>query len=202
MLCGRLLPSGRVERPLKSLGETEVEELDSRLREHHVAGLQVAMHDPAPVRLVQRVGDLPADTKRLFEGELAPGQTVGECLAFQELHDEVLGLALTSHVVERADVRVRQLRDRLRLTLQTLARLGRRGQPRGQDLDRDLAAEPRVFGAVDLAHSARAERREDLVRAETGAVSQRHGFGRLPNSLGEDPLTTSPLLSTVREADR
>ena len=36
----------------------------------------------------------------------------------------------------------------------------------GQDLDRDLAAEARVAGAVDLAHPAGAERGEHLVRPE------------------------------------
>ena len=144
------------------------------------------MHDPAPVRLVQRVGDLPADTKRLFEGERPLGQTVGERLALEKLHDEVLELALSPYVEERADVRVRELRDRLRFSLQPLARLGRRGQPRRQDLDRDLAAEPRVFGAVDLAHpaapiGARISYGPSLV-PEASVTSGTHG---------EDPLATS-----------
>jgi hypothetical protein len=34
-----------------------------------------------------------------------------------------------------------------------------------EDLDGDLATEPRVAGAVDLAHSAGAERRQDFVRS-------------------------------------
>ncbi len=36
----------------------------------------------------------------------------------------------------------------------------------GQDLDRDLALEVRVRGAIDLAHPARAERRDDFVGAQ------------------------------------
>ena len=35
----------------------------------------------------------------------------------------------------------------------------------GQNLDGDVAAEPRVARAIDLAHPAGAERRDDLVRA-------------------------------------
>src|SRR5262245_6823646 len=41
-----------------------------------------------------------------------------------------------------------------------------------QDLDRDVAIQFRVTGAIDLAHSTRAERRDDLVRTDTGAAVQ------------------------------
>ena len=47
------------------------------------------------------------------------------------------------------------------------------GERGGQHLDRDLAAEARIARAVDLAHAARAERREDLVRAEPCAWRHR-----------------------------
>ena len=43
-----------------------------------------------------------------------------------------------------------------------------------QDLDRDVAIELRIAGAIDLAHSAGAERAEDLVRTEARAGAQRH----------------------------
>ena len=39
----------------------------------------------------------------------------------------------------------------------------------GQDLDRDRAIEPRVARSVDLTHAARADQRDDLIRAETAA---------------------------------
>ena len=44
----------------------------------------------------------------------------------------------------------------------------------GQDLERDVAVEPRVARAVDLAHAARAEGRDDLVRAEAGPLRETH----------------------------
>ena len=37
---------------------------------------------------------------------------------------------------------------------------------RGQHLDRDVASEPRIARAIDLAHAARAEGGHDFVRAE------------------------------------
>jgi hypothetical protein len=52
-------------------------------------------------------------------------------------------------------VRVRELRDRLRLALETLARLGG-GEVVREDLDGDGALEARVASAVDLPHPARA----------------------------------------------
>ena len=55
------------------------------------------------------------------------------------------------------------------LLLETAQAVGVGGEGRRQDLDRDVAAEPRVAGAVDLAHPPRADRREDLVGAESGA---------------------------------
>ena len=42
------------------------------------------------------------------------------------------------------------------------------GEPARHDLDRHVAAEPDIPGAIDLTHAARAERRDDLVRAEAG----------------------------------
>jgi hypothetical protein len=38
----------------------------------------------------------------------------------------------------------------------------------GGELDSYFAAHARIAGAVDLAHAARTERRQDLVRAEPG----------------------------------
>ena len=65
---------GKVERPpapspagSATLRQAEVEELRSRLRQHDVAGLEVAMDDARAVRLVERVGDLRADPQRLVE---------------------------------------------------------------------------------------------------------------------------------------
>ena len=48
------------------------------------------------------------------------------------------------------------------------------GEVIGQDLHRDLAPELGVAGAVNLAHAACPDRRDDLVRAETRAGGQRH----------------------------
>ena len=63
----------------------------------------------------------------------------------------------------------------LRLALEALAELRVDGEMRRQHLDRDRALEPRVARPVDLAHPARADRRDDLVGAEPSAGTERHG---------------------------
>ena len=51
------------------------------------------------------------------------------------------------------------------------------GEALGQHLDRDLAMQARVAGAIDLAHPARAQRSDDLVLSETGTGGEGHGAG-------------------------
>ena len=55
---------------------------------------------------------------------------------------------------------------RARFLLEALQALGIGRERRGQDLDGDVATEPRVAGAIDLAHPAGADLAEDLVRPE------------------------------------
>ena len=50
------------------------------------------------------------------------------------------------------------------------------GDVAGRTLTRDRAIEPRVARLVDLAHPARAERREDLVGTQARAGGESHRF--------------------------
>ena len=72
---------------------------------------------------------------------------------------------LLTDVIERADVRMIEARDRSRFALEPLRNADSK-HVRRENLDRDRAIEPRVARLVDLAHAARAERREDFVGAE------------------------------------
>src|SRR6266581_2968372 len=49
------------------------------------------------------------------------------------------------------------------------------GQLSGKHLDRDIAIEPEVTGAVDLPNASGADGRDDLVALESRAAGQRHG---------------------------
>lgn len=63
-------------------------------------------------------------------------------------------------------------REHLRLALESRQSIRIVRQCIGEDLDGDVALQPRVARAVDLAHSARANERGDLVRAEPCAGGQ------------------------------
>jgi hypothetical protein len=62
---------------------------------------------------------------------------------------------------------VGELRDRLRLPIETLTELVVVREVARQDLQRDDAVEAGVSGSIDLAHAARAEGFEDFVGPET-----------------------------------
>ena len=89
-----------------------------------------------------------------------------------ERHHEEQRVVVAAEVVDGHDGRVVHLRDQLRLALEALlglgAQLGRRDQ-----LDGDLAIEPRVAGAVDDAHAAAAQFRDDLVPLRETAAQHR-----------------------------
>ena len=86
---------------------------------------------------------------------------------------------------------MRERRDRLRLPLEAGERVGVGGEALREDLDRDVAVEPRVARPVDLPHPARAERRQDLVGSEARAGRKRHSLPLTIRELEPPPETTS-----------
>src|SRR5438105_3539784 len=79
-------------------------------------------------------------------------------------------------VVQRADVRMIQRGDRVGFALEALAMLGVHRQIWREHFDGDVAVQARIARAIDFAHPARAERREDFVWAEARAGGQRHDY--------------------------
>src|SRR5262245_19581454 len=82
-------------------------------------------------------------------------------------------------VVDRADVRVVQRRDRARLAFKPPQPMGIGRERCRENLDRHVPAEPRVLREVHLAHSARTEQRDDFVRTQSAAGCQSHGVAWL-----------------------
>ena len=56
--------------------------------EHHVAGLQIAMHHAVFVRLLQSRRNLLAQDHRFFFRQRAPGKPISKRFPRQVLHDE------------------------------------------------------------------------------------------------------------------
>ena len=89
------------------------------------------MDDARAVRFVERRRDLDRRPERLVDRQRALRQPIRQRLAFEILHDEERGAILFADVVQRADVRMIELRDRAGLAIEALAelRVGGEGCP-------------------------------------------------------------------------
>ena len=149
---------------LRQLGQAEVEQLRSRLGEHDVAGLQIAVGDALAMRLVQRIRNLDGVLQYLLDRQRTFQQPLRECLAFEIFHHQKIDFVLMAGVVERADVRMVQAGDGLCFALKALAQFSAACEMRGQNFYRDGSVEAGIAGFVHLAHSARTDRGENFVR--------------------------------------
>ena len=106
------------------------------------------------------VGDLEGVVDRLARRELPARERRAQRLALEQFLDDVGRALLRPDVVDGGDVGVVQDPRGPRLLLEPAQPVGVGGEGRRQDLDRDLAPQPRVPRPIDLAHPPRAERRE------------------------------------------
>jgi len=148
-------------------GQAEVDHLhDSRRRDHDVGRLQVAMYDSFLMGRFQHFRNLPGVVESRFNR-----QPAFERCALDQLPHQCLRF----HSVDLPDVRMIQRRQHLRFTLEAGESFGVPRQSVRQDFDRDVAAKLRVLGAIHVAHSARANRGQDLIWTQTSSSRERHG---------------------------
>jgi hypothetical protein len=112
------------------------------------------------------------------------------------LHDEEMDPVLMPDVVERADVGIVQRGDRAGFAVESFAPDGIACVILAEDFDRDGPIEAGVERLIDIAHAALAERRGDLIGAESTACGQRHIITRA--GLGETSRGRSPNVSCRR----
>ena len=161
---------GLVQHPL---GEPKVEDLRPVCGEENVRRFDVAVDDARGVRRIERAGQRGGDLDQFGFAERSARQPLLQRLALQQLHDEERhALGRRADIVDGADVRVLQRGNRAGLALEPRAALRIARDVERQHLDGDGPIEPRVAGRVDFAHPARAEQRDDLVRAQAGAAGE------------------------------
>ena len=163
------------------LGQAEVEHLhDTVRRDLDVRGLQVAVDDALVVGHLERVGHLARDAqapgrraaRRPVPRAAPAARQLGQRIALDELeHQQPDAVRLPRSRRWRrcsGDSAPRACAPRAR---NARAYSGWLVNTRRQDLDRDVAAEPRVARTIDLAHATRAEQRQQVIAAEGRARS-------------------------------
>ena len=145
-------------------GNAEVEHLHpSGAGDHHVARLDVAVHDALGMRGGQRVGDLGGVAQRLSQRQPVGGNRAVERHAVDVLHHDEGSVALLLDAVDRDDAGVIQRRGGAGLVQKTAP-----GFSFGDldHLDGHGAIEHRVSGPIHGAHAALPEAGLDEVVKE------------------------------------
>ncbi len=142
----------------QALGEAKVADLGNFIgRQEDVARLEVAMNDPAPVRLV----DGPRERLDQGGGPLRRPRRAVEPLrqasAFQILELEIGPAVMIAEAVNLHDVRVPQFRDRLRLGQKANRGFVPRVFARQDHLERNVAIQLDFLSLVDDSHAAAAQ---------------------------------------------
>ena len=146
-------------------GQTHIGQLHDALRvDHDVLGLDVAVDQAVGVGVLEGVADLDDDLDGFLLAEDVPvGDVVGDGLALDVLHDEIVVAARLADVDGLDDVRVVELAGGLPFLVEPLHVLGILAESTRQDLDRDAAVEAELLALIDDGHRAGAELAEDLV---------------------------------------
>src|SRR5207244_1435025 len=132
---------------------------DAVLAQQQVLRLDVPMHEPGVVRVLQSDRRLACERGGLAGRELAPArEQVRERLAGDVLHDDERTAVVLAGVVHLHDVGMRQPRSEPRLAYEALAEVAVTGEVLREELDRNRAAELTVVREVDDGHSPVAER--------------------------------------------
>ena len=158
--------------------EAEVEHLDAAVGgDHDVGRLEIAVDDALVVRGGQCVGDRERDRHQAFTGQTAVGNQSIERLTLDQLHREEVDAVRFLDRIDRDDVRMVEGGDGAGLALEAGEPVGIAGEIRGQHLERDLATELRVAGAIHFAHTACPERRSQHVMTKPRTWYEAHEGG-------------------------
>ena len=134
------------------------------------------MDDPSFVRGVERIGDLPRNRERLWNGQspatcLVSGELVRKGVTLDQLQHQRSNAVRLLDAVDRTDVWMIEGREHARFTLEPGEAVGIGSKGTRQDLDRDVSSQLRVAGTVHFAHPAFANLRRDPIRPDRLADS-------------------------------
>ena len=133
------------------------------------------MHHAVPMRVVQCVGDLDGGAQRERQRQRAVFQSLREGRAVDILHHQEDRRTVLPDVMQRADIRMGDARDRACFVAEPFDPAARRVHELAREqLDGDGPIESRIARTIDFTHSPGTERCQDLERAEAGARGEPH----------------------------
>src|SRR3979411_2629109 len=159
---------------MHQFGQTKVEHFDLPARsQKNVCWLDGAVHDPFGVRRSQRVCNLYSGVEHLIHFDGMAGNALLQALTLQFLHNDEGMAVVLFDAMDRADMRMVQLRGCPRLTLETLQRFGVAHKVLGDELERNVASQLDVFGLVDYAHTTAPQLSQDAIVGDSLAEHER-----------------------------
>ena len=159
------------------LGKTEIEDLHRSLRcDLHISRLEVPVNDRLLVRRLQRFGDLQRNPEGFFNADRSLLDPFRQGLAIDELEHERGTAARFLNAVNRSNVLVIQRSQQLRFACKAGHAIRIEHETIRQNLQRHIAVKPRIPRPIYVAHSARTDWPQYLVRSKSGARLQRHGL--------------------------
>ena len=144
------------------------------------------MNDALLVRDGEGLGERGGDRHQALDRHPALGDDPVERLPLHQLHRQEVDPVRLLDGVDADDSRVIERGERLRFTPEAFEPLRARRHLRRQQLERHVAPELRVGGAVDLAHPARTDRGGDAV------------VGQAATDQGVSSFRASPLIGLGR----
>ena len=148
------------------LREAEVQDHRAIVGDHHVAGLEIAVHEPLRVDRREARAGFAGDLAKLVGGvaalRLAPADVRVQRLPGDVLHHQDRSPGAGRQVVDAADVRVADRAREQQLLTQRFV-VARHARLFAHDFQRDRLLGAAVVGEEHLAHAALAEALADLV---------------------------------------
>ncbi len=135
------------------------------------------MHDALGMGRLDRAGQLSCLMQGLGDGQSSTAEPLSQRLSLDQFHDQRGTASALFDAVNRGDVGVIQSRQAPRLAFEPRQAIGVSGHGIRQNLDGDVAAEPRIPCPIDLAHTPGTEGTDNLIRSDARANRQGHAAG-------------------------